>query len=435
MPKLAKALTALEVAKLSKQIGFHSVGGKDSPGLYLQVKSPVSASWVYRRVIDGKRHAIGMGSYPLVSLAEARDKVKAYRVEVASGNNPLLEKRQQKQQAKAIAEAEKREAQRQATTFAVATLPYLKKLQDEYSGRNIAKQIQKVANQFSTYVYPVFGQTPIDEIGTDKVAEMLRPIWLTKRETATRIRIHVHKVFDLHQARNNIQRNNPADLSLLKKILPTPTKRGMLELKTKHHPAMELTDHPRFISTLAAEDNLGGKLLMFGLLTVARPGEARYARWDQFDFELRTWTIKAADMKAANDHVVPLSNQALAIVQSMPRLGKYIFSTNGSSPASENTAALCIKRLSKRDLASGGNGFINRDGDVPTAHGFRSTFKDWARKFSDVPDEHSEIAMAHVNSDETRRAYARDMLVEERRPLMADWEAFCFSYTKGDGEA
>ncbi|CAM5204149.1 tyrosine-type recombinase/integrase [Alishewanella longhuensis] len=435
MPKLAKTLTVLEVAKLSKQIGLHSVGGKDSPGLYLQVSSPDAISWVYRKVIDGKRHSIGMGSYPMVSLADARDKVKAYRVEVANGNNPLLAKRQLKQEAKAKAEAEKLEALRQATTFRVAAEPYLKKLQSEYSGRNIAKQIQKVANQFSTYVYPFFGDTPIDQIDTAQIAEMLGPIWLTKRETATRVRIHVYKVFDLYQAEKGITSGNPADLQLIKRILPTPSKRAMNDLKTKHQPAMELPDHPRFMALLSGEDSLSAKLLMFGILTIARPGEARHARWDQFDFERKTWTIKAAEMKSGKDHIVPLSDAALAIIESMPKLGAYTFSTNGIRPASENTAALCIKRLSKQDLAIGGSGFINRDGKIPTAHGFRSTFKDWARKYSSAPDEHSELAMAHVNSDETRNAYARDMLVDERRPLMADWEAFCFSPVAGDSKA
>jgi integrase len=179
--------------------------------------------------------------------------------------------------------------------------------------------------------------------------------------------------------------------------------------KVEHYKALPVTDMPEFMEKLAAEDWTGAKALHFGILTAARSGELREATWEEIDFDTKVWTVPADRMKGGRSHKVPLCDSAVTLLESMPRESDYLFANTKGRPLADATISKAPKRI----------GF-----DV-TAHGFRSTFKDWAREHTSYTDEVSELALAHVGSDATRAAYARSELLDKRRDLMTDWERFC----------
>jgi integrase len=398
MPKRARELSALQVKRLTAP-GRYAVGG-GAHGLHFKVWPSGARSWVLRLLIGGKRHDLGLGGYPDVDLAAARERVRAIRLQIASGQHPLAAK----------------QAQRHAMAAAVSKALTF----DECAAQCIAakapafsnpKHVQQWTNTLQTYASPVLGSMPVDTIGTQDVLKVLEPIWHSKTETATRVRMRVEAVLNWAAAAGHRSRDtaNPARWSgHLDQLLAKPAK-----LKNvKHHDALPYAQAPAFMAKLRAVDGLRARALELLVLTASRSNEIRFAKWREFDLQAAVWTVPAERMKARKAHRVPLSAAAVAALERVGQ-GKgnaFLFANGDGVPPHENALANELAKL------------------VPdvTPHGFRSTFKDWAREVcgTKYTDEASELALAHVSDDKTRAAYARGELLDERRKLMAEWAAY-----------
>lgn len=415
MPKKAEELTAGQVSKLGCNVGAdgllrkttHAVGGVS--GLMLQVSPPKGASkayarsWVLRLRLGSRRVEKGLGSYPTVTLKQAREDARVIRADFrnksSAGIDPIAE-------LKALRSAMFAAQAKDKTMADVADL-YLLKKEKDFSGRDIAKRIAKLRSRIDTYIAPVVGKLRPEDVELAHVKKIISPIWESKPETAKRIQLDLEKMLDLAAVEGLRKDQNPARWKgYLEQTMPKQ------KTKTKNHSALDGDKLPVFYKALLADDTAAAQALAFQILTAARPGEARLARWDQIDLKSGTWTISADDMKAGREHVVPLSAAALAIVKNAPRLSKtYVFKPQIAARLDENT-------LTKKAKAISGDKGL-------TAHGFRSTFKDWCRTATSYDDEVSELALAHVNGDATRAAYARDSLIDKRRHLMTDWANYC----------
>lgn len=414
MPKRVKELSATEVKRLtyavSKTTGkpynaFHAVGGV--AGLLLQVTPTEAKSWLFRTTVDGERIAIGLGSYPSVTLSRAREKAREMLVKIDQGINPVEEKKTRRREAKL--------ARLNTITFAVAMANYIKMKAKEFKN---PRQAQQWENSLTTYAIPHLGDVPVREIELPHIKAVLDPIWEEKTETANRVRARIENILGwaaVHGYRSN---ENPARWQgYLDGIYPSPEKIK----KKKSHEALAIDDLPGFIQELKKRcTGMAALALEFTILTASRTneviGDKRIGKpgitWREIDFDRKLWIIPADRMKSGREHRVPLSPRALEILREAgPGLpDAYAFPGPKDAIASNNFLSAVLKRL-----------------EIPvTVHGFRSTFKDWAReRASHFPDELSELALAHVNSDATRAAYARSDLIENRRQLMTEWQEFC----------
>lgn len=385
-------MTAIEVKRLIKP-GLHAVGGV--AGLLLQVTPSGARSWILRAMVGVKRRDIGLGGFPDVTLAQAREKARAAREQIQTGIDPVLHR----QEARSALIRE----QAKAVTFEQLASGYMIRKGKEFKG---TKQSQKLKTHLERYSFPYIGKMLVADIEMSNIVAMLKPIWETKTETAVRVRLNVEKILDIAIAEKKRSEINPAKWKgMLEHALPAPGKVS----KTTHLKALKVDDMPAFWEKLGQVKGTGAKALQFIILTVCRSGEVRGARWDEFDLKAKTWTIPAERMKAGKTHVVPLTDDAMALLETMPRLNQYVFAGARGGIISDVMVSKTPKRL----------------GHDVTAHGFRSTFKDWARIHTAYPDEVSELALAHVNDDKTRAAYARDGLIVKRRQLMTEWVQFC----------
>lgn len=413
MPKLAKELSALEVKRLTFSVSkkgtpyttVHPVGGVS--GLLLQCTPSGAKSWILRYTTGEtltsstgkpylKRRDHGLGAYPEVTLSKAREKAADIKEKLRQGVDPLAEK-------KLIRSAILRE-QAKAITFEQVAQEFIIKKAKEFK---TAKQVQKLENHLKNYAYPHIGKLVVADIERAHIETMLKPVWETKNETASRVRMYVERILDLAGVKGLRSGDNPArwkgnlDLSF-----PARDKVA----KVKHYAALPVPDLPGFMGKLTPIETMGAKALQFTILTAGRSGEIRGATWEEIDFKERIWTIPTERMKAGRQHKVPLSPAAISLLESMPRMSNYIFANNKGGPISDVTISKVPKTL----------------GHNVTAHGFRSTFKDWARKHTAYADEVSELQLAHVNDDKTRAAYARDELLDKRRQLMNEWQNYCY---------
>lgn len=385
----------MQVRRLAKKAGFHAVGGV--AGLHLQVKQPPAASWVYKKKVGERRREYGLGPYPDITLSRARDKAREYLELIEQGVEPLEDKAARKSALMA--------SQAKQKTFREVARQYITKKSKEYK---TAKQTQKITSHMESYVYPHIGNMVVGDIERAHIVDMLKPIWETKTDTATRVRAAVERVLDLAGAEGLRSGDNPArwtgNLSL---SLPAPKKIS----KVKHFSALPVADMQEFMDKLAKEEWTGSKALRFTILTAARSGETRGATWDEIDLNAKEWVIPAERMKGGRTHRVPLTAEAVKLVKSLPKTDdcKYLFPNTKGGMISDMTMSKAAKRLG---------------GDV-TVHGFRATFRTWAQDHTAYPEEVCELALAHVNSDRTRAAYARSELIDKRRKLMNEWERFC----------
>lgn len=411
MPKIAKELPDIQVKRLkwgtiqngpNKGLScakFHAVGGVS--GLLLQCRPPEgkntigARSWILRTVVGVKRRDIGLGGYPDVTLAMARENARELKQLIRKGVDPILEKRSAKsalimKQGKAI-------------TFEMLAREYIEKKSKEFK---TAKQTQKLTNQLANYAFPHIGRMIVADIERAHILKMLEVIWETKTETASRVRLNVERIFDLSIVKGLRTANNPATWKgNLDMSLPAPSKIA----KPVHYAALPVDQIQDFLVKLKGAEWIGSKALQMIIFTAARSGEVRGATWNEIDFESKLWTIPEDRMKSGKAHNVPLSKSAIELLESLPRTGVHIFNNSRGNSLSDATISKAPKRI----------------GYDVTAHGFRSTFKDWARKYTGYADEVSELALAHVSDDKTRAAYARDELIEKRRLLMTDWDKFC----------
>jgi integrase len=411
MPKKVKELSAAEVRRLtystsSKGIEYnalHSVGGVS--GLLLQVTPTGAKSWILRTTVGTKRRNIGLGPFPEVSLASARDKASTSKEMIVNGLDPVEEKNAIK---RALITS-----QLSQITFDIAARDYIKMKAKEF--RN-PRQEQQWTNSLATYASPHIGSMPVSEIELSHIKSVLDPIWETKTDTATRVRSRLENILGwcaIHGYRKN---ENPARWSgYLDEIYPSFSK----VKKRKHHSSLSILELHSFMTSLREREGVAPRALEFLILTASRTneviGDKRIGKpgitWAEIDLQKRVWTVPAERMKSNKIHTVPLCKRALAIVSDIPE-GKptdLLFNGSKGGIPSNNFLSSLLKRM---DVEA-------------TTHGFRSTFKDWCREYTSYADEVSELSLAHVNSDATRAAYARSELIDKRRLLMSDWEYFC----------
>jgi len=402
VPKKAKELSALQVRRL-KQPGLNAVGGV--AGLHLQVKESGARSWILRVQIGDRRRDVGLGGFPDVTLGAARDNARQIREQIRQGIDPIAA-RKAEQDALRSAEAKR-------FTFNQAAAACYKAKAREF--RN-SKHSAQWKGTLDTYVSPVIGSLPVDQIELAHVVQVLEPIWETKTETASRVRGRIESVLSWAAVSGYRSRYNPACWKdNLEHIFPKPSKVRTVN----HHAALPWPKIGAFMAELSKREGVAARALEFAILTAARSGEVRHAMWDEIDLDAKLWTIPAERMKAEKQHCVPLSPPAIKLLKALPRLqgSPYVFAAPRGGPLSDMSLSAVTRRM-KVDA-------------VP--HGFRSSFKDWCRSCTSYPDEVSELALAHVNSDATRAAYARDELLPKRARLMRDWARYCGTVQrKGD---
>lgn len=264
----------------------------------------------------------------------------------------------------------------------------------------------------STYAYPVLGRMAVNTITTAKIVEVLDPLWRTKTETATRVRMRMQAVLDYATAQGWRSGDNPARWrGLLDKILPAPRK----VTKVEHHPSLPYAGLPSFLADAKAQGGTAPLALRFAILTACRTGEAIGARWKEFDLDKALWTVPAERMKSDREHRVPLSRPALEILQEllplMTKPADFVFAGQGKAGHLSNMAlAAVLRRMGQTDV---------------TTHGFRSSFRNWAAEMNPAPREVAEMALAHALGSKTEAAYMRSDLFDLRAKLMADWGAYC----------
>lgn len=393
MPKKARELSATEVRRLTKP-GLHAVGGVS--GLLLQVTRSGARSWILRTVVGTKRRDIGLGGFPDVPLAGARESAREAKEKIRAGIDPVAERRAARQALAA--------AQAKHLTFAEAARRCHTAKESEFRSE---KHRKDWLSSLERHAFEAIGDVPVSDIDLPLVQSVLEPIWKTRTETATRVRQRIETVLNWSTVSGYRQGENPARWKgNLEAVLPAPTKIR----KVKHQRALPWQDVPGFMADLKDREGMGARALEFIIYTAARSGEVRLATWEEFDLAGKVWTVPADRIKAGKEHKVPLSDDAVALLKSLPQFkgSAYVFTAARGGPLSDMSISAVCKRM---------------EVDA-TPHGFRSSFKDWARSMTSYADEVSELALAHVNSDATRAAYARDQLLPKRSRLMTDWSKF-----------
>ncbi len=398
---MAEKMTALFV-KHQKRPGKYGDGGN----LYLQVRkaigknpqSAVTKSWLFRYYRFGKQTWMGLGPYPDVSLAEARNLATRERRKLRQEIDPLMDKRARHLAARA--------AYDNVLTFADCAERYV---DSQAPGWSNPKHIDQWRNTLKNLAGPTLGHLPVNQIDTALVMRCLEPIWATKTETASRLRGRIEAVLDWATVRGYRQGDNPARWrGHLDKVLPRPSQVA----KVKHHPALPYTDIGALMQKFRSENGVSLRALEFTILTAARTNEVIGARWPEIDLDLKVWVVPAKRMKSKREHRVPLSEAAInALVGADGCRSGYAFPGLKAGSHLSNMAMIqALRRLGHTGI---------------TVHGFRSTFRDWCAEMTNYPAEVAEMALAHTLKDKTEAAYRRGDLFEKRARLMADWARYC----------
>jgi integrase len=378
-----KALSASMVRNATKPGRF-----ADGNGLYLIVDPTGAKRWVLRTVVQGRRRDIGLGGFKVVSLADARELAAGFRRIARDGGDPLAQRRQ--------AQAVKPTFEEAATTVH----------SEQEAGWRNAKHAAQWLSTLREYAFPVIGQRRVDQIETPDLLKVLSPVWLTKPETARRVRQRIATVFDWAKAAGHRSGDNPVDG--VAKGLPKQNDR------TAHMTALPYGDAPAFIERLRDCD--GGELVRLAfeylILTVTRTGEVLGARWPEINLDAAVWTIPADRMKGGREHRVPLAPRCVEILHRVRELApdrELVFpGRTADKPLSNMVFLMTLRRMEVEC----------------TAHGFRSSFRDWASERTNFPNEVCEMALAHAVKSKVEAAYRRGDLFEKRRQLMTAWAEY-----------
>jgi integrase len=403
MAKNIQRLTAIAVTRASKP-GLYP----DGAGLYLRVARNGSKSWAFRFTLNGKPREMGLGGLTKVGLADARKKATDVRRTLSDGYDPVTLR--QEEEARRPAAVKLTAAH--SMTFDKCAEAYISA--HEISWRN-EKHRQQWRNTLTTYVSSVFGSTPIQNVDIDLVMKVIEPLWRTKTETARRVRGRIEVILDWARVRGYRTGENPARWrGNMDHLLPARSKVRPI----KHHAALPYSEISAFMQDLRKIEGVSAAALEFLILTVGRTGEVIYARRPEINLKDKVWIIPAARMKSSREHRVPLSPPAIAVLKQMPESEDgYLFPGRSSGAPLSNMALLMTL------------GRMNR-GNI-TAHGFRSTFRDWAAECTNFPREVVEIALAHVIEDRTEAARRSGDLFDKRRRLMDGWARFCQQPSEG----
>ncbi|WP_319825819.1 tyrosine-type recombinase/integrase [Thalassovita sp.] len=359
----------------------------DGRGLFLYVKLSGARSWVLRYQVHGRRRDLGLGAYPEVSLAMARERALEARRLIAEGEDPIAKKQQTKPK-----------------TFKEAAQELI---ESKRPGWKNAKHAAQWASTLEAYAFPKLGQMQVAKVETADVIGALKPIWADKPETANRVRQRIEAVIDYASALGIRSGDNPARWrGHLENLLAKPTKMRAV----RHHPALPHAEIADFMAALEQRQGVAARALAFTVLTAARSGETRGMTWGEVDLEAGIWTIPASRMKAGKEHRVPLTKAAIAQLGEKRDADKLVFESEAKpgKPISDMSMTAVLRRMECTAI---------------TVHGFRSTFRDWAGETTGFPREVIEAALAHGIKDKAEAAYARSDLFDKRRNLMEAWAA------------
>jgi integrase len=397
----SKTLTATLVRNVSAPGKYHDGGGT---GLYLRVEPNGSRFWVQRVTVNGRRREIGLGSPPVVSLADARDQAIDNKRLIRAGGDPIAERLKAKD----------------ILTFDQAIDRYLDTKLTEFRNEKHAKQWRSTLDN---YARPVLGRLPVSEIEVRHVLRVLEPIWSEKTQTATRLRGRIEAVLSWATVAGFRAGDNPARWKgNLSELLPKPGKVA----RGGNHPALSLSDVPNWWRAVGARDGMAARAIQFACLTAARSGEVRGMTWDEVDLDEALWVIPAERMKANREHRVPLPSRAIEILNNLPRLkdGAVVFFSSKGGMLSDMTLSAVMRRIQEAEEAGGRIGYLDPRSRRPAVpHGLRSTFRDWAAERGYERDL-AEMALAHNVGSEVERAYRRTDLLERRRAMLDAWAAF-----------
>jgi integrase len=400
----------------------------DGNGLYLQIAPGtaeddaeyVTKSWIFRYAVgtgkEKRDRKMGLGAYPLVSLALAREIAIECSLKRLKGIDPLEEREAEKRQ-KAAADVKTIIFEKAAEKYIAA----------HEAGWKNAKHRQQWTNTLKTYAYPVIGQLTVRDIDTELVMQVLNPIWTTKPETAGRVRGRIESILDWCKVQGFREGENPARWDgHLDKLLP---KRGKVR-KVKPHPALPYKRMAEFMADLRNRTGVSAKALEFTILTASRTTEVIEAQWPEINKDDKIWTVPAERMKGDRDHEVMLSDAAIAVLEHQwkIRCSEWVFpGGHEGEPLSNAAMSELVKQMNTERKTAGLPRWIDpkQGGRAITVHGFRSSFKDWASECTTFRDAVSEVALAHIEGDKVRAAYERSTFDEWRRDLMAVWADYC----------
>ena len=376
----------LAIRKLSKP-GVYG----DGAGLYIRVTETGSKHWIHRFSLRGKAHWMGLGPYPEITLTEARLKNMEARRTRLTGVNPINARNSANAKAQSI-------------TFQECADQYISSHRSAWKN---SKHIVQWTKSIAVYCGPVIGKLPVDEIDVGLVMRVLDPIWTTKVATAVHIRGRIESILDWATVRGYREGDNPARWKgQLDHLLPSSRK----VKKTKHHAALGYTQMGELMGKLRQQDGNGAKALEYAILTACRSGEVRFSRWEEINLKDRVWIIPEERMKMEKEHRVPLSDDAIALLNQMDQSTTLIFPGREGRPLSDMTLTAVLRRMGHIDT---------------TVHGFRSTFRDWASESTAYPQHVAEMALAHSIGDKVEAAYRRGDLFTKRTRMMEDWARFC----------
>jgi integrase len=393
MARKINQLTALRIQRI-KGRGLYP----DGSGLYLQV-SGTSKSWIYRYMLDGRERYMGLGSYPIIGLAEARTKVAAQRKLKQDGVDPIDARQAQKRNAKIQAAS--------TVTFKAAAEKYLATHSPSWKNK---VHIRQWSTTLEHYVYPALGSETVGAIDLDLVLSVLEPIWRSKTETASRVRQRIETILDWASAHNYRQGENPARWrGHLDKLLP---RRSQIRT-VRHQPALPYLQIGKFVEALRHQKGIAPLALELLILTASRTNEVIGARWSEFDLTHGVWSVPASRTKTGREHRVPLSARALALLNRLysTASNEVVFSASAvGHPLSNNALLSVLTRMNQSSY---------------TVHGFRSTFRDWASERTSHSSEAIEMALGHSIRNKVEAAYRRGDLFLKRQTLMEDWARYC----------
>lgn len=383
----------------------------DGEGLYLEVSAGapetpggppgVRKRWflLYTPPEGGKRREMGLGSIASVSLKAAREAADKARADLGAGIDPLVARDKERKE-KARARARQLTFKQAAETF----------IASESAGWKNPKHEKLWRASLEEYAFPVIGSLSVADVDTQAVLRVIEPIWKTKNETASRVRGRIEAILDWAAVRGYRSADNPARWrGFLSKALP---KRSKVR-PVKHHPSLPFRDVGKFMADLREQDGLGALALELTVLTAVRTNEALGARWSEFDLKEKVWSIPKERMKMERPHRVPLSTQAMALLERIKDAGSktWLFPGLGTNKPLSNMAMLKVLERMKRDSI--------------TVHGFRATFKTWGEDATDFPREVIEAALAHAIGSAAEQSYRRGDQLAKRRELLQAWANYC----------
>lgn len=406
MPSHARNKLSDRRVQSEKKAGIYGDGG----GLYLRIR-PSGRSWIFigtlkpkgqlkiKHTGKGDRIELGLGSALDVGLAKARERAAEIRDMLQEGIDPRAERLKSKKEAKP-ADSEP------AMTFGTFAMELLDSIEDAFKN---PKHRQQWRSTLETYAKPIF-DLAIADVTTQHIVDILQPIWLTKRETASRLRGRIERVLDAAKVKGLRDGDNPArSRGHLDLLLPKSVK------TVRHHPALPFKDVAAFIARLRQRSGVAARALEFTILTAARSGETRGLTWAEINLEEKLWTVPAARMKAGAVHQVPLNDRAMAVLTGLhsdaTQPHQFVFPAQRGGSLSDMTISAVLKRMGQSGI---------------TVHGFRSTFRDWAGEATSFEREVVEMALAHTVGSSVERSYRRKRALDKRRELMTEWAKYCF---------